>query len=361
MKSQKNESHIPALTGLRTLAAWLVFLQHYNPFGSWPEEHLAWKLVNECHIGVSIFFVLSGFLITKNYFEKKDFSFFSYLKNRFARIFPLFFLLSSLGFLASYFQTDTLESAWLYLANFTLLKGFFSDFYLSGIPQTWSLTVEETFYFLAPFLFFLISKSWTWLALLPWLFLGLGFSLVHLGGNESPFGFVSSKGFMLVFTFFGRSLEFFAGIFLATSLHRWPKKNVFPIYTLAGCLFSGLSLFLLAFAKGKFEFGLYSAQGFWINGLLLPYLGVAVLLAGLILEKSWLQQWLSSGLMVLLGKSSYAFYLIHVGFLARIFTDWGIHASIKFLLFNILSILLFYSVEEPLRKWIKEENPKNEK
>lgn len=53
--------YYPALTGLRALAAWLVFVFHFNPFG---QGSAGWWLAEQFSSGVGLFFVLSGFLIT---------------------------------------------------------------------------------------------------------------------------------------------------------------------------------------------------------------------------------------------------------------------------------------------------------
>ena len=55
---------IPALTGLRAVAAYAVFLHHYNPA---PAGTFGYRLFAQGYVGVSIFFVLSGFLIHYRY------------------------------------------------------------------------------------------------------------------------------------------------------------------------------------------------------------------------------------------------------------------------------------------------------
>jgi peptidoglycan/LPS O-acetylase OafA/YrhL len=52
--------YFPALTRLRALAAWAIFFYHTNPFD---HESLLSRLFSEFHVGVTVFFVLSGFLI----------------------------------------------------------------------------------------------------------------------------------------------------------------------------------------------------------------------------------------------------------------------------------------------------------
>ena len=61
-------TYLPALTGVRALAAYLVFLHHFNPFQPQGVTQFLHRIVLEFHIGVPIFFVLSGFLITLRYY-----------------------------------------------------------------------------------------------------------------------------------------------------------------------------------------------------------------------------------------------------------------------------------------------------
>ena len=89
---------IRALTSLRMIAALLVFLHHC--YYTYVIEHLGIfaGIVRQGHIGVTIFFVLSGFLITMRYYPKFDSAgfrgrrlVFDYFRKRFARIYPLYF------------------------------------------------------------------------------------------------------------------------------------------------------------------------------------------------------------------------------------------------------------------------------
>ncbi len=52
-------NYFNALTGLRAMAAYMVYAHHFNPI---PKNYAVHGLVNELHIGVTLFFVLSGFL-----------------------------------------------------------------------------------------------------------------------------------------------------------------------------------------------------------------------------------------------------------------------------------------------------------
>jgi peptidoglycan/LPS O-acetylase OafA/YrhL len=58
------KSYFPVLTGLRAVAAWLIFLYHTNSFA---RDSLPGRIISEFHMGVALFFVLSGFPICARY------------------------------------------------------------------------------------------------------------------------------------------------------------------------------------------------------------------------------------------------------------------------------------------------------
>lgn len=84
-----------------------------------------------------------------------------YMQNRVAHIYSLYFLLTAVTFLtydinASYDfislwqDYKTIDKLVIAFLNFTFLRGFFANYFFTGISQAWSLTVEEVFYLLAP-------------------------------------------------------------------------------------------------------------------------------------------------------------------------------------------------------------------
>ncbi|RZK88244.1 MAG: hypothetical protein EOO62_37945 [Hymenobacter sp.] len=84
-------------------------------------------------------------------------------------------------------------------------------------------------------------------------------------------------------------------------------------------------------------------------------LGMVLLLAGLLTEASWLRTFLATSVMQALGRSSYFFYLFHVGALSvwwHYHIGWGRHIGWQFLLTLAISELGYRLLEEPLRRWV---------
>lgn len=100
--------HFPGLNGIRFLAAFLVLLDHTELIKGYLGLPTLWSETYSAHIGstgVTIFFVLSGFLITYLLFMEKSIGpihIQSFYIRRILRIWPLYYLIFILGFLYSH-------------------------------------------------------------------------------------------------------------------------------------------------------------------------------------------------------------------------------------------------------------------
>jgi peptidoglycan/LPS O-acetylase OafA/YrhL len=373
LKTKQN--YYPALTGIRAVAAYLVVFYHLNPFiQSGPTSKLGAglnMLMQQGYVGVSAFFVLSGFLITNRYAENLTINaswMRRYLQNRFARIYPIFFLLSAVSFIilqyvplaapngwSAYFWKDKLAVLFL---NFTLLRAFFKDLASTGLPTAWSLTIEEAFYLLAPFMLVALAGKWKRLVFYPLLLIGTGLALVALG-KYLPYGFFATVRYMFVFTFFGRCIEFLIGMALSLWLSRSNngKQTSGNLVTWLSVACFGLCVVLLAIISrylpsldvSKLSFGLV----FGVGMIILPTV-VAALFFGLITEDTWLRRVLSSKVFEVLGKSSYVLYLLHLGPLNDLFSQYVTSDSwVRTIVYTMVSICLYELVEHPLHSRLR--------
>ena len=348
-----DKKFFPALTGYRAIAAWIIFVYHFMPFENpkYPEfiKNIVWNF----HIGVDMFFVLSGFLITYRYFNDYPIHFKKYMVNRVARIYPMYFLITAAVFIKwiiteNYWDAEkTIEA----VLSFTMTKAVFAKYSFTGIPQGWTLTLEELFYLTAPFYFILIRKNKLWLILLPILIFIFGTSLKYISLEfENSWGFMQKNISTYIF-------EFFAGIALG---YLMLKKEI--RFSKNWVTWFGLSFILLyLFAKHTLKDYNFSGDlGRAIELILLSVLGIVPLLWGLINEKTILQKILGSPIFVLLGKSSYIFYLIHKGFFPIFINDnISDNKLIIFVLLNITSIILVTYIEEPMNHLIRKKFGKN--
>lgn len=353
----KGTNYFPELTGVRAFAVFLVYLHHTNPFHAETFGPFLNRLVREFHIGVSIFFVLSGFLIALRYFDQSNHKnwFKKYMLNRIARVYPMYFLLTTISLLALFLQNKQGENPILvYLMNISFLRGFFNDMKFTLIGQGWSLTVEELFYVAAPLLFFLIKKTRWFILLLPLGFILAGCLLVELFKGIDFYGFFSNYSFMFIYTFFGRCFEFFCGIglalFIKDQISKEKKGNELTYMGLAIMIFL---VIIMSSLGTQSQSGIQSVFGVVINNFLLP-VSIALFFYGLVREKTLIKKILSSPLFITLGKSSYTFYLIHVGvFYMLIHDHLTTNYAVIFLGLNLIALLLWYFVEEPANKAIR--------
>lgn len=146
--------HIPQLDGLRAVAILLVLITHL--WGYPPGYDLLNRIAAAGWIGVDLFFVLSGYLITRILWgTREDLRYYvNFYVRRALRIFPIYFVLLALVFIAlpmvRPLPTELADHGWmywLYLGNFALAAGGWQLFL---IDITWSLSVEEQFYLIWP-------------------------------------------------------------------------------------------------------------------------------------------------------------------------------------------------------------------
>jgi peptidoglycan/LPS O-acetylase OafA/YrhL len=158
-----HQNYIPELDGLRGIAILLVVTFHYFPF---------LKIFSLGWIGVDLFFVLSGYLITSRLIftlgDKKYFSVF--YKNRALRIVPLYYATLICFYLIInimvkeenigmfQFYNDHIPSFVLFLENWSFI--FTKQMHENHLQHFWTLAIEEQFYLIWPLLiYFFFQKS----------------------------------------------------------------------------------------------------------------------------------------------------------------------------------------------------------
>lgn len=352
-------AYYPALTGLRAVAAFAVFAFHHRQLQGLGTSAVAAALravLGELHIGVSVFFTLSGFLITKRYAGRRfdGAAGRRYLLHRAARIWPVYLVLVLATFAASYPTEGRLHPGrWLgeLAASLTLGKGLTEKLYLSGIAQAWSLTVEEGFYLLAPLVFWL---GWRYRPGRAWPLLAAGAVLLGLA-LYAAVPALGSPLFMLKATIFGRLPEFLLGA--AVAWH--PPRSGRGAATAGGAAGVLLVLALLVgVQRATGHVSLDSYPGVLLNNWLLP-LATGGLLHGLATEPTRLAQLLGTPLWQRLGRASYCFYLLHLGVLPEalqpLLRPWLPAAPAVGATFAVLvlaALALHRYVEQPAHRWL---------
>lgn len=221
--------YIPALDGVRALAILLVLVYHWFPEGQ------GINVMPNGPIGVTLFFVLSGYLISNILMEQQTLgtflrSFKNFVARRALRIFPIYFLLLGLLWVLKHFSvvlnTDFYLHPgyyWSYLVNYWIET---NRNWADALSPYWSLSVEEQFYLIWPFFILLLSMRFRVYFLWSTVLLGILYRYfsVHLGGGLG----VSMLSCVDTFAW-GALLAHYLRAGQSRTISLWTKRLIIPI------------------------------------------------------------------------------------------------------------------------------------
>jgi peptidoglycan/LPS O-acetylase OafA/YrhL len=333
----------PEIDGLRAFAILPVLFYHAG-----------FSIFSGGYVGVDVFFVISGFLITSiliKEIENNTYSLINFYERRFRRILPAYIFMALLVVITGYILY--LPSEFISLAESMLSSlGFVSNIYFwkhsgyfslqaefSPFLHTWSLSVEEQFYIFLPiFLFFVLTKFGRkitfWITLLAIL---LSLFLAEIG-----LGYSSSATFYLLPT---RAWELLIGGILAFNYMPVIKNRSIN----EGLSFLGLGLILFTvffYEKSTYFPGLSALP---------PVIGACLVIYSCSLNRTLIGKLLSSKALVYIGLISYPLYLFHWPVLVFFKNIYGaelsnITAWAAILISASLAFLSYRFVETPFTK-----------
>lgn len=335
------------LTGLRYVAALLVFLSHLNWDGS--NVHIA-KIFELGYVGVSFFFLLSGFVLSYSYKQKildRSLSFTKFVMLRLARLSPLHFLTALPFVLYAIYKSDL--SLFRLFFNLLYLQSWVpsSTYYFSFNSPSWSLSDEMFFYICFFPLVFLSSRFLIKFFLLLFLSIFLCAVFVYLFyPDQKYFGGNSFAHWMFyIFPVF-RLLEFVTGMLL---FRLWESRVLIPSWMI-------LPSYLLLLSS--MYFAKQVPESFRLSLFFLPF--IALFFYSHLEGSGFIIRFLSTKLFVLLGNASFAFYLIHqplIGFFKLALTGFEF-SNFSFFVFSclsisILSIAIYVLYERKAESYLK--------
>lgn len=371
----EQRNYFDSLTGFRALAASMVLIGHLAvkmSLGDFWYIKYGWT-------GVNLFFTLSGFLFTFLYFDKfanKTQSLKEYILKRVIRIYPLVFFL----ILVTVVSRPVYSFADI-VSHLTLLHSYIRDFRYSINPPMWTLTVEESFYFLVPVLMVFLHAIWDirWfkstkskIIFIGAILLFISFGLSNMGTQivnlQYYFFRIWDKGF-LTSTIFGRFFDFGIGITAGLIFLKMPESKIFHNKFISNILFIVGALVWLG---GAYWIETHHGEGYAMEEKLYQYFfylystGAAIMLLSLV-GNSIFNRIFSLAPVVYLGKVSFALYLIQFmafgpwknislaireAFLGITGNHWLSVFATFFVIF-IFSSIVYHLVEMPSQKYLK--------
>jgi peptidoglycan/LPS O-acetylase OafA/YrhL len=297
----RTTSRLPALDGLRAIAVAAVFFYHAGVSGV-PGD-----------LGVQLFFVLSGFLITRllieEYRTSASVDYWAFVRRRAFRILPAYY-----AFLAGTFVLDHLAGAHWSTGMTASSLGYLYNYWAAAhgspttaLSHTWSLSVEEHFYLLWPLVFVLLARRgprllaagcaalvlavMTWRCFVWW---RTGSSAIVYNRSDTRIDSIL-VGCLLSSVFATAAMQRVA---------RWWNAVWAPIVT----------VILLVLVRSALPSAFHYSVGFTVEALLCA--AIIVQLLGLSGRRFW--GWVDSPLARWLGTLSYSIYLWH---------GWGISVA----------------------------------
>jgi peptidoglycan/LPS O-acetylase OafA/YrhL len=266
------------------------------------------RLLSMARLGVNLFFILSGFLITGILLDSRgDRDYFrNFYLRRVLRIVPAYLLLLLVLLLTRSIDRRYLVLCLLYLCNMT---GAFHS--TSEYGSLWSLSVEEQFYVVWPLVVWKISRrSLAWLSLL--IILGtpaLRLALLH---GPAPLHDIATKTWAV--------MDFFAaGALMSLAIRSVRLRAALPS-TVMPLLVGGFALTVLHFWMPQPPSGML--QNLWLATFLEPWL---LIFSGLVLW-AYLRPNIASATwakpLIFLARISYSLYLYHIFIFALVIRFW---------------------------------------
>lgn len=341
-----NLKYIYNLDALRAFAAIGVIFAHFFSIIRVPDFVWFAKVSALGNTGVSLFFVLSGFVITRILLQpqvKNDY-FKSFYMRRVLRIFPLYYFALIVYYVIQYGVGITSDIPpfdeqifyYTYLQNFATTFNWAAE----GPGHFWSLAVEEHFYLFWPALVYVAMKGRLQILLLMCLGLIVGVHVLRY--------IMLTKGYEInVFTFTRLDQLVMGGVIAIAEVRGFIQKKNFPYFV--GILLLGLIgvviLESIPFVLAK-ELFKHTAFGIFYAGI--------IVCCSVIDDSNPISKFLQIQPLQFLGKISYGIYVWHVLSIRLVDHYFSLPVSITFVLVLFLTFILswlsYKLLEQPFLK-----------
>lgn len=338
---------ISQITFTRFLAALAIVISHFNKdMFVYKTDYIA-DIFLKANVGVSYFFILSGFIMIVAYHKKQKIEYLEYYKNRFARIYPLY-VLGLLLYLVTRYSGFSVGNALLYLLG--LQSWIPGKAMILNFPG-WSISVEFLFYLIFPALynyFYSKKNKSIWIAAIVLWVVTQVFSHLFVASPSYKGPHTESHEFLYYFPLMHVS-EFLvgnlAGLFF---INNFKQRN----YDIPVILIFAAIMIALIFVPL-----------FYHNGLMaVLFIPLIILLSR---NNGFVTKLFSLKPLEYLGEASYAVYITHIPvlYILRELLKWEKYKLdintifwIYLLILVLMSILFYQFIEKPLRDYLKKVN-----
>ncbi|EPP7680881.1 acyltransferase family protein [Yersinia enterocolitica] len=350
---------ISSLTSMRFFAALMIVIGHgsqipaFNAFG--------FTLFNVGN-AVSFFYVLSGFILTYNYYSMSDYK--SYLIARIARIWPLHIvMLMAVIFILDYDVSD--EN--ILLANVFLIQSWFpySSYFYSFNAVSWSISTELSFYLAFPFFLMLLKNDVRALLVTASLFLVIPMAIsLFFELPVKPSESHVSASFFLYINPVARSTEFISGMIACKLFMQKIRCDGSGGWRVCIDIVSLVFLIISMTISNQlwFEFkdsGLAAFFGWFATAG--SFIFIALFIYFVSAYNGICSRFLSNKFLIYFGEISFSMYMCHqviLNFINKYYHKESIANSIQFYFIYLTSVIvisavLYHCVEVPARKLIR--------
>lgn len=331
----------PDIDGIRAIAVLAVIFYHFNIVG-----------FSGGFVGVDVFFVISGYLITNGIVKGVDnnrFSFSDFYSRRTRRLIPALLFVIAITYMGSFFVLSpkdfaSLSGSVVYalvgISNifFWMQSGYFDNFSsLKPLLHTWSLSVELQFYLLWPLFLIALCKvtkkiHFRTFVVALFVIIFAFIAIYHIN--------VDSSGAFFLTPF--RMHEFAIGAIGVFISHIFKDKKLNEAVYVSG-------FFLVMYSVFSFDIKTIVFPGYYA---LVPCVGtLLMIISG---EKAISSRILSCRLPKYIGEISYSLYLVHwpvyvLGSYIIVFTPSVMQITLMLALTVMLSAVVYYAIEKPFR------------
>lgn len=348
------ERNIPSLDGLRAISILLVVVSHVsiNIFHDYSASFTRSLSIIQVlfllgHLGVTVFFVISGFLITTLLLKEENISLRKFYFRRTLRIFPPYyfylFVILILGLAGSItISWQNTIAAFTYTRNYIFNEAAPDAWFLA---HTWSLCVEEQFYLIFPVTLALLGRRWGFSVVALVFFLCPVLRLAYVIADPSTpveFGRFETVADALAI---GCLLAYWRGWLHSRDMYKRLISSNLPLI----CPLIALSITWLG------HFPKYYSKPLYVLVLLsIQVISIALFLDWAVTNpRRNVGKFLNYRPIAFIGLISYSIYLWQQPFLNP---ELSLPLIVKLLLVAVLSLFSFYAVERPalrLRKYLE--------